>query len=117
MTVILTISGIFSGIKFVGKLHIYAYICGPVCGAVFLSEMMIGATYMARLHTYSTTIKKSCKEVQLKSPLHTDIFQKTVASFRAVRFNIGDLYFVDQGTMLELVFMVFDEVINLLISM
>ena len=117
VTVVLTLFGTFASIRFVGRINIYAYISSPICGSVFLCEMMIGATYMARLHTYSTKITKNCTEVQFKIPLHTDIFQKTVASFRAVRFNIGELYFVDQGTMLHLVFMVFEQVINMLISM
>ena len=117
VTIVLTLFGIFGSIRFAGRINIYAYISTPICGVVFLAEMMIAATYMARLHLYSSQIAKNCTAVKCRTLFNTKIFQKSIVSFRAVRFNIGNLYFVDQGTMLKLVFLVFEQVINMLLSM
>ena len=117
ITIALTLFCIFGSIRFAGRINIYAYICTPICGVVFLAEMMIAATYMARLHLYSSQIAKNCTAVKCETLFDTKVFQKSVVSYRAVRFNVGDLYFVDQGTMLNLVFLVFEQVINMLISM
>jgi len=116
VTCMIAFFGIFGSIRFGKQLSLQVFAFFPLCAVVFVAELTVALTFMARLYYYSSGISSNFLSIQFEDVVVSKAFRKTVKSLRPIRFPIGSIYFVNRTTMLTVLYFLVDRTIQLLVA-
>ncbi len=115
-TLLLIIADLFGTIRFRNDLGNLSFISLPMGAFVFLLELVLASTFMARLYHYSSELSRNWTHKNVGTPLERRIFRKALQASRPIRFEVRKFYFFRERTMLNTVLLVLDLTINLLLA-